>query len=234
MPSPRQIVADNLARVRQRIGDAAIAAGRHPTDVKLVAVSKYVDVDVAALLLQAGCQDLGESRPQQLWRKAAAPELAGAQWHLVGRLQNNKIRRTLPLVQLIHSVDSERLLQHIDEHARQLDLVSQVLLEVNCSGESAKQGFAAEDLRRTIPSLANLAHARVVGLMTMAPLEGGLKAAHASFAALRNLRIDLRGSCPPNMTLTELSMGMSADFEAAIAEGATIVRIGSNLFEGLL
>lgn len=233
MPHPRQIVADNVARVRQRIHSAAALAGRDPTDIRLVAVSKYVDAPTAALLLDARCDELGESRPQELWQKAAAPELAAARWHLVGRLQRNKIRRTLPLVELIHSVDSERLLRAIDEQAGQLELAPRLLLEVNCSGETAKQGFSPDDLRRTLPTLENLAHARVTGLMTMAPLEGGLTAARASFAALRNLKDELSGQSPPNGGLSELSMGMSADFEAAIAEGATIVRVGSLLFEGL-
>src|SRR5215216_1682486 len=108
MPEARQIVADNLARVNDRISAAAQAAGRDVASIHLVAVSKYVDAATAAYLIDAGCTTLGESRPQQLWEKAAAPELAAVRWHLVGRLQRNKVRRTLPLVKLIHSIDSER------------------------------------------------------------------------------------------------------------------------------
>ena len=230
---PRQTIADNLARVRKRIEAAAAAANRDPLSITLVAVSKYVDARAAALLVEAGCRDLGESRPQQLWEKAAAPELAGVAWHLVGRLQRNKVARTLPLVQLIHSVESQKLLAAIDEHAAALDLRPRVLLEVNCSGEDAKQGFSADDVRRLLPGLASLARVRVVGLMTMAPLEGGPAGARSAFAALRRLRDELVAECPANVTLDELSMGMSADFEEAVAEGATIVRIGSSLFEGL-
>src|SRR5687767_830569 len=143
-----QIIADNLARVRERIANAAAAAGRDLASVKLVAVTKYVDAATAALLVAAGCKTLGESRPQQLWEKAAAPELAGVEWHLVGRLQRNKVKRTLPLVELIHSVDSERLLAAIDETAAAPSLAPHVLLEINCSGEADKQGFSAEDVRR--------------------------------------------------------------------------------------
>jgi hypothetical protein len=233
MRDPRQIIADNVARVKDQIAVAATKAGRQPGDVKLVAVSKYVDAATAALLLDAGCTDLGESRPQELWAKASAAELAGANWHLVGRLQRNKVRRTLPLVTLIHSVDSERLMAEIDEQAQILRLQPQVLLEVNCSGESAKQGLSADDARRLLPVLSKYPRLHVAGLMTMAALEGGATTAHQNFAALRELRDSLNREAPPGVELSELSMGMSGDFEAAIAEGATIVRIGSTLFEGL-
>jgi len=234
MPEPRQIVADNLARIHDRIHAAAHAAGRDAASIQLVAVSKYVDAATAALLVEAGCTTLGESRPQQLWEKAAAPSLSGVHWHLVGRLQRNKVRRTLPLVELVHSVDSERLLASIDETAGSLSLTPRVLLEVNCSGEPDKQGFSADDVRRLLPRLPHFSRVRVAGLMTMAALEGGERAAHTNFAALRKLRDELARSAPAGIDLKELSMGMSGDFEAGIAEGATIVRIGSSLFEGLL
>jgi pyridoxal phosphate enzyme (YggS family) len=219
--------------VKDRIAAAVTKAGRQQSDVKLVAVSEYVDATTAALLLDAGCRDLGESRPQELWAKAAAAELVGASWHLVGKLQRNKVRRTLPLVTLIHSVDSERLLAEIDEQAHSLHLKPRVLLEVNCSGESAKQGLSADDARRLLLVLSQYPRMHVAGLMTMAALEGGMDVAHKNFAALRELRDSLNREAPAGVELSELSMGMSGDFEAAIAEGATIVRVGSMLFEGL-
>jgi pyridoxal phosphate enzyme (YggS family) len=233
MPDPRQIIADNVARIQERIAVAATSANRSPGDIKLVAVTKYVDAATAALLLDAGCKTLAESRPQELWAKAAAPELKTARWHLVGRLQRNKVRRTLPLVEFIHSVDSERLLAEINVQAAALDLSPSVLLEVNCSAEAAKQGFSADEVRRLLPQLPNYPRVRVTGLMTMAALKGGLAVAHENFAALRELRDELATSAPPDVDLRELSMGMSGDFEAAVAEGATMVRIGSSLFEGL-
>ena len=233
MSDATRLIADNLARIQERICASAIAAGRDPAGVKLVAVTKYVDAATAALLVGAGCKTLGESRPQQLWEKAAAPELAGVEWQLVGRLQRNKVRRTLPLVELIHSADSERLLKEIDAQAAALSLRPRVLLEVKTSGEAEKLGFSGDDVRRLLPTLDQFTHIRVEGLMTMAALEGGDAVAHENFAALRRLRDELAGSAPANVTLNELSMGMSGDFEAAIAEGATIVRIGSALFEGL-
>jgi pyridoxal phosphate enzyme (YggS family) len=229
----QRVIAENLARVTDRIAAAAARAGRRPGDVRLVGVTKYVDVSAAAELLAVGCKDLGESRPQEMWRKAADPRLCGATWHLVGHLQTNKVRRTLPLAALIHSVDSDRLLAAIDEAGASENRNAQVLLEVNCSGESAKHGLTPQSAQQLVSQLDCYARVHVVGLMTMARLEGGAAAAHKDFAKLRQLRDELQPLCPPGVTLGELSMGMSGDFEAAIAEGATIIRIGSALFEGM-
>jgi pyridoxal phosphate enzyme (YggS family) len=228
-----QIIADSLARVHERIATAAQRAGRMPEEVTLVAVSKYVGLTETAALLKAGCTQLGESRPQLLWDKAAAPELTHAEWHLVGHLQRNKVLRTLPLVKLIHSVDSWRLLEAIDDSASEIGCRAQVLLEVNCSGDTAKHGLTADALEQLLPELSRLENVQVCGLMTMAALEGDETVTARNFADLRNLRDKLRPQCPPNVVLEELSMGMSHDFEIAIREGATIVRIGSLLFEGL-
>jgi uncharacterized pyridoxal phosphate-containing UPF0001 family protein len=137
-------------------------------------------------------------------------------------------------VDLIHSGDSVRLIEAVDEQAASLGLGPRILLEINCSGEATKQGFEPDEVRRLLPQLADFAHVRVTGVMTMAPLEGGEPAARRAFAALRELRDDLAAESPPNVTLAELSMGMSGDFAAAIAEGATIVRIGAMLFEGVV
>lgn len=232
--SPADRIAENVARVREQIAGAALAAGRDPASVRLVAVTKYVDAATARHVLAAGCTELAESRPQELWAKAADPALSAARWHLVGRLQRNKIRRTLPLVTLIHSVDGERLIEAIQGEAAAIGRGTEILLEVNCSGEAAKQGFSPEEVRRLLPRLADFAHIKVAGLMTMAPLEGGESAARQAFAKLRTLRDQLAAEAPPNVTLAELSMGMSGDFPAAIAEGATLVRIGSTLFEGVI
>lgn len=231
--SPSQTIADNLERVRERIQAACESAGRSTGEVQLVAVTKYVDAQITAELVAAGCTSLGESRPQQLWDKAADPALSTAQWHMIGHLQRNKVQRTLPLVDLIHSVDSPRLLQAINAAATQLDRRARVLLEVNCSGESAKHGLTAEGLKELLPLLPNYPQVEVCGLMTMAAREGGISVAGHNFADLRKLRDQLASDCPPGTTLDELSMGMSHDFEVAIREGATLVRVGSLLFEGL-
>ena len=234
MATPRELIAANVAHIRERIAAAAQAAGRNPAEIKLVAVSKYVDAATAALLVDADCRSLGEARPQQLWEKAAAPELADVEWHLIGRLQRNKIRRTLSLASLIHSVDGERLLAAINDEAATLGMTSRVLLDVNCSGDATKQGFTADEVRALLPALPNYAHLEVAGLMTMASLDGDDAVAQANFSALHTLRDELARNAPPNVKLQELSMGMSGDFEIAIAEGATLVRVGSSLFAGLL
>jgi len=233
MADPRQIIADNLSRIRERMAESAVAAGRHPDDVALIGVTKYVDISQSSALLAAGCDALGESRPQQLWQKAGSPELDGASWHLVGHLQRNKVPRTLPLVQLIHSVDSLRLLQAIDEGASHLVHPVNVLLEVNCSGDEAKHGVSADGLKQLLDEAPRFTRVRICGLMTMAALEGGEDVAAKNFATLRELRDKLAPRCAPEIDLRELSMGMSHDFEVAIREGATMVRIGSLLFEGL-
>jgi PLP dependent protein len=215
----RDILAANLARVEQRIAAACARAGRPRSSVTLVAVTKTVSVDVAAELIALGVRDLGESRPQELWRKAEA--LKEVRWHLIGHLQRNKIDRTLPLVHRLHSVDSRRLLEAIDAAGP-----AELLLEFNCSGEASKGGFAPADAPALRDALHHLKQARVVGLMTMAPFEDDPQRCRPTFQALRRLRDEI-GPLP------ELSMGMSNDFEVAIEEGATAVRIGTALFEGL-
>lgn len=232
-PEDAQRIANNVAAVKQRIAEAAKRSGRDAADVCLVAVTKYVDTEATRAIYQAGCQDLGESRPQQLWSKAEALADIEARWHMVGHLQRNKVARTLPLVSLLHSMDSLRLARELEREAAKLDRTINVLLEVNISGDTAKHGFSPDDVEPALPELAQMAHVRVQGLMTMAHREGGVDVARADFSALRDLRDRLSNVCPQNVSLAQLSMGMSGDFEAAIAEGATIVRVGSVLFEGI-
>jgi PLP dependent protein len=232
-------IADNLRRVRERIARAAEAAGRSAEEILLVGVTKYVGSQEAAELAAAGCIDLGESRPQELWKKAAELQRAGPsptpaiRWHLVGHLQRNKVRRTLPLVSLIHSVDSERLLAEINAvRAETADNPSpiSVLLEVNTSGEVAKHGLKPDDVAPLLNAAPRYPRVCVLGFMTMAALDGGPATAAKNFAALRELRDRLKPNKPDSVLLNELSMGMSADFEVAIKEGATIVRVGSALW----
>ncbi|MCA9265200.1 MAG: YggS family pyridoxal phosphate-dependent enzyme [Planctomycetales bacterium] len=237
-PQQHQIET-NLARVRERIDAAAQRSGRAGGDVTLVGVTKYVTPDRAAALYAAGCPDLGESRPQALWEKVAwfaehgDGSLADVRWHLIGHLQRNKAHRTVPLVAWIHSADSARIVAAIHEAAT-AERPARVLLEVNISGDATKHGWPTGELQAFVPRLAEFPHVRVCGLMTMAALEGGTERARQDFRALRVLRDRLVPLCPPGVELAELSMGMSGDFEVAIEEGATIVRIGSALFEGCL
>jgi pyridoxal phosphate enzyme (YggS family) len=200
--------------------------------VSLVAVTKTVSTDVAAVLPDLGVLDLGESRPQELWRKAAVLP-SSVRWHLVGHLQRNKIDKTLPLAHLIHSVDSARLLHALEEEATRQGRGVDVLLEVNASREEAKHGLAPEGLPALAARLRELNRVRVCGLMTMAALEAEPERCRLTFAALRELRDQLRGELGPTYSLPHLSMGMTNDFEVAIEEGATLVRIGTALFEGI-
>jgi PLP dependent protein len=231
-------VAENLASVREHIAATAAASGRRVDEITLVGVTKYVGPHQAAELAAAGCTDLGESRPQELWSKAESLQQAAAprsiRWHLIGHLQRNKVRRTLPLVQLIHSVDSERLLAAINEATDDLEAVVapiNVLLEVNTSGEAAKHGLAPDAVEPLLAAAAQYPRVAIRGLMTMAALDGDESVAARNFASLRELRDRLERVAPDGVALDELSMGMSGDFESAIREGATIVRIGSLLWE---
>lgn len=239
MPSEDAIVArcrENLAAVRGRIADACVRAGRRPEDVRLVGVTKYVSVDAARILLDAGCIDLGESRPQSLWGKAEA--LAGghpaARWHLVGHLQRNKIRRTLPVLTLLHSLDSRRLLEAIDEECAAAGRVCDALVEVNLAGDPGRTGMPEADVAALLEEAGRRRHVRVLGLMGMAALpDGDPAAARRQFSRLRDLRDALASRMPTPTGLHELSMGMSGDAVEAILEGATLVRIGSALWEGI-
>jgi pyridoxal phosphate enzyme (YggS family) len=197
-------------------------------------VTKYVEPDAIRPLVAAGCRLLGENRPQHLWQKAEALADLPVTWHLIGHLQRNKVRRTVPLVAMIESADSPRLVATIDEAAAGLDRRVPLLLEVNVSGEEAKHGFEPDAVRPFLDELPGYRHVEVRGLMCMARWGGGEDAARRDFAALRELRERLRPHCPEGVVLDELSMGMSGDFEAAIEEGATLVRIGSALYHGVL
>jgi len=229
-----ETILQNVAAVRQRIADAAWQAGRDPAEIRLVAVTKYVDAAAARQLIAAGLTDLGESRPQQLWAKADALENEHVQWHFVGSLQRNKVRRTIEIATLIHSLDSQRLADALHQEAESLGRTVGVLLEVNISGDASKHGVAPEAAAALLDHAARLPHLQIRGLMTMSHREGGPDVARRDFARLRELRDQLLFAAPENVDLGELSMGMSDDFEQAILEGATIVRIGSAFFEGIV
>jgi PLP dependent protein len=223
-------IAENVALVRGRIAEAARRSGRSADAVRLVAVTKYVSAESVRPLVEVGCCDLGESRPQQLWEKASQLADLPIRWHFIGTLQRNKVRRTLPLVAMIHSIDSPRLLAAIDEECL---APLPVLLEVHISGEATKHGFEPDEIESFLAKASDYRQVSIRGLMGMASLDGGADVARRQFAALRELRDCLRVNCPPGVTLDELSMGMSGDFDVAIEEGATIVRVGSALFEGV-
>ena len=217
-------IRERHARILGRLRTAAEAGGHDPERLRIVAVTKTWPADVARAALDAGLKRLGESRVQEAEPKVA--ELSDAEWHFIGRLQSNKARRAVRAFEVIHSVDSVEMLRRIDEIAAEEGRAPDLLLQVNVSGEPAKGGTAAQVLEAG--SIGPLAAARLVGLMTIAPMGATDAEARSVFAALRELRDRLEQRA--GIGLPELSMGMSADAEAAAAEGATLVRIGTALF----
>lgn len=242
-PKPAQTLADmtndatdllrqRLEAVHERRAAACARVGRDPSTVNIIAVTKTVSVEVARAARDVGLRHLGENRPQELWRKAAALS-EGVSWHLIGHLQRNKVERTLPLVSVIHSVDSLRLLEAIESEAARQNRIVNILLEVNASREAAKHGFAPEEILKVADALLRLKQVRVCGLMTMAAFDEDPERTRPTFAQVRGLRDQLAREVGPAHSLEHMSMGMSHDFEVAIEEGATWIRLGTVLFEGL-
>jgi len=223
-------VAARLAEVRARIVAAEHGAGRPAGSVRLVVVTKDVDANRAAQALAAGATDLGENRAQELATKMTALTSydRSPRWHFIGTLQRNKVKSVVGAVSLIHSVDSIGLGRAVAGRAAALRIAQEVLLEVNVSGEPTKHGLEPSNAPEALDALAGEPSIRVRGLMTIAPA-GGASIARRSFEALRELRDRLRTRLSGG-GLEELSMGMTSDFEQAIEEGATIVRVGTAIF----
>jgi pyridoxal phosphate enzyme (YggS family) len=223
----------NLDEVKSRMAGAARRSGRSADAVKLVAVTKKSPLEWIRPLVDFGARDLGENYPQELWRKHDALADLGetVHWHLIGHLQSNKVKKTLPLVTLIHSVDSLKLLRVLDQSAAVLENPPSVCLQVNTSAEESKHGWSEDQILADAESIAACRTIPVVGLMTMAALGTTAETSRPSFSRLRELAVLLRTRT--GLPLPELSMGMSNDFETAIEEGATMVRVGSALFEGV-
>ncbi|MFM8810117.1 MAG: YggS family pyridoxal phosphate-dependent enzyme [Chthoniobacterales bacterium] len=220
-------IAANLGTIREQIAAAAEKSGRNPSDIRLVAVCKTHPAGAVAAAVAAGQRVFGESRVQEAREKSPACP-PGLDWHFIGHLQKNKVRQALPLFSFFHSIDSPALAQAIDRIAGQTGKPVEGLLEVNVSGEETKHGFTPDELRKEFAALAKLPHLRIRGLMTMAPYSENPEDARPYFRALGELRDELQSS--HNHPLPELSMGMSGDFEPAIEEGATLVRVGSSIF----
>jgi pyridoxal phosphate enzyme (YggS family) len=220
-------IVEALARLRARIEDACRRARRDPTDVRLVAVSKTVSPERIRELIRAGHRIVGENRIQEVEakREVVGPE---AVWHFIGHLQRNKVRQAVGAFELIHSVDSLRLARELNRRALALDVRQAVLLQVNQGGESTKHGLAEDQLLADLEGLAELERLELRGLMTIPPPTPGAADSARWFAALRRLR-DTAAS-RTGLALEELSMGMTADFETAIEEGATLIRVGTALF----
>jgi hypothetical protein len=223
-------VKENLERIKQRIAEAAIACGRDPGTVRLVAVCKTVDAGRVAEAIDAGADILGENYIQESRDKFNALIDRPVQWHFIGHLQSNKARYAVRMFDLIHSVDSLKLAGALDQEARKNGKVQDILVQVNISREERKSGIEATAAVELTARISQLENIRVKGLMTMAPFFDEPEQARPYFRQLARLREQISQRNIPGVRMDDLSMGMSGDFEVAIAEGATLVRIGSAIF----
>ncbi len=219
-----------MARIRERMDNAAQRAGRPPESVRLICVSKRFPVDVARAAVEAGARDLGENYVQEARGKIAAMPDAPVRWHLIGHLQRNKARYVPGLFELVHTVDSYKLARELDKQAARAGVVQDVLLQVNVGGETQKAGIEPDRVAELAGDVSGLPGLSLKGLMCMPPFFDQPERVSPFFARLRECAEDVRRQGIAGISMDELSMGMSGDFEVAIAEGATLVRVGTSIF----
>ncbi|MGI6518059.1 MAG: YggS family pyridoxal phosphate-dependent enzyme [Bacillota bacterium] len=222
-------ISDSLSILRGRIAAASARAGRDPREVKLVAVSKNIDVERIVLAVEAGVRDFGENRVQEAAEKIPRVH-ADVTWHFVGHLQRNKAKDAVELFSLMHSLDSIRLARELDRRCEMADSTIDLLLQVNISGEATKFGVPPEMARDVLLEIARYERLRVRGLMVIAPYSDNPEDARPWFSQARQLMRELGRLSISNVSMDELSMGMSGDYEVAIEEGATIIRVGTAIF----
>lgn len=237
-------IAERTKRVRENVEAACARSGREPQDVRIIIVTKSAEIDQIKDVIRLGYNHLGENRVQQLKKVAgqvaeflstegpAAKLPSEIHWHLIGHLQRNKVRQILPNTSLIHSVDTLRLAEEINAAAGKLNTRPRVLLQVNTSNEPQKYGVPVGAATHLAEQIETLPHLQLIGLMTMAPLTRNQDAIRACFVRARELYCEMRGEKIVGPHFTELSMGMSSDYEIAVEEGATLLRIGSAIFAG--
>ncbi|HEY9464503.1 MAG TPA: YggS family pyridoxal phosphate-dependent enzyme [Vicinamibacterales bacterium] len=231
-------VADRLTEIRERIASAARSAGRDPSSVRLVAVSKTFPIESIADAFAAGQRDFGENRVQEALQKVEQAALQkidrsadqSIRWHLLGHLQTNKARKAVPAFAMIQSVDSVELIHKLDQAAADTQHAPELLIQVDLAGEATKFGVPPNEMPRLFDAAAACRAAKVVGLMTLPPFPEMPEDSRPWFRQLRELRDQWQASGVPASMLRELSMGMSGDFEVAVQEGATIVRVGTAIF----
>lgn len=219
-----------LEHIKERIRQAAKSCNRNPDSIRLVAVSKTVPAETVKEAIEAGATILGENYVQDAREKFDALVHYPVSWHFIGHLQSNKAKYAVRLFDLIHSVDSLKLARALNKEAKKVDKIQPILVQVNISGEDTKSGIAAEDAPGLISEISHLKNLSIEGLMTMPPYFYQPEKVRPYFAALRELRDQMKKQSLPNVSLEELSMGMTGDFEVAIEEGATLVRIGTAIF----
>lgn len=223
-------ITESVARVKANIAAAAEKAGRRPEDIYLVAASKMNDSGRVREAIAAGIRICGENRVQEMVEKQAQGAYEGAELHFIGHLQKNKVKQVVGLASLVQSADSLELIRLIDKTALSRGIVQDILLEVNIGAEASKSGFSPEELPSALDSIARLDAVRVRGLMTIPPICSSRQEIEPYFVQMKQLFIDICGKKYDNIRMDFLSMGMSADYETAIACGANMVRVGSAIF----
>jgi hypothetical protein len=222
-------IKENLERVRERVAAAAARAGRDPAGVTIVAVTKTHGPEVVTQAIEAGLADVGENKVQEFLVKAPGVKLP-CRWHLVGHLQTNKVAKVIGRFALVQSVDSFRLAEHLSRSGAAAGVTTDILLEVNTSGEESKFGLPPGGVTAMCGLIAGLPNLRIRGLMTVGPLVSDAGVVGAAFANLRRLKEEIEAARIENVSMEHLSMGMTDDFEIAIAEGSTMIRLGRVLF----
>jgi hypothetical protein len=221
---------EQLRQVKNRIDTAAGGCGRDPETIRLVAVSKTVAAEQVKEAIEAGVTILGENYVQEAREKIQRLSSYPVSWHYIGHLQTNKAKYAVKLFDLIHSVDSLKLAQELDKQAKKNDKIQSILIQVNVAEEISKSGVSVEHAIKLIKHIGLLPNLAIKGLMTMPPYFNAPEKVRPYFNALRKLRDQMRSESIPHVSMDELSMGMTGDFEAAIQEGATLVRIGTAIF----
>ena len=223
------MIRENLTDVERRIKEACLRCGREPSSVRLIAVSKTKPAEMIQEAIAAGILDFGENKPQELRDKYdILPK--NLRWHMIGNLQRNKVKYVVGRAVMIHSLGSDELAEAIEKEAEKKDLIMPVLAEVNMAGESSKSGLTPEETEAFLRRVSSMKHLKVKGLMTVAPMTEFPEENRVYFRELRNLAVDIARKNIDNVDMYELSMGMTGDFEVAIEEGATMVRVGTGIF----
>ncbi|MEW6510453.1 MAG: YggS family pyridoxal phosphate-dependent enzyme [Bacteroidota bacterium] len=224
------MISERIDAIRQRIDFACRRAGRSAADVTLIAVTKTLPAEAVRETVAAGTADVGENYVQELLAKRRQLEDVAIRWHFVGHLQSNKVRQIAEWIHLIHAVDSAGLFREIDRRAERAGRVIDCLIEVNTTGEGSKFGVRPDDVTMLVREAASCSHVRIAGLMTIGPFLPNPEGSRPMFRRLRELRDEIRAMGQSNVTMQHLSMGMTGDFEVAIEEGATLLRIGTAIF----
>ena len=222
-------IRENMRAVEDRIAAACQEAGRKPEDVTLIAVSKTKPVEMLREAYECGCRDFGENKVQELLDKYEVMP-RDIRWHMIGHLQRNKVKYIVDKVYLIHSVDSLRLAEEISKEAGKKNVCVNILVEVNVANEETKFGTTCEDAKQLVQDIAKLPNICVKGLMTIAPFVENAEKNRPIFSKLKKISVDIMDENIDNITMENLSMGMTGDYEVAVSEGATCVRVGTGIF----